>query len=28
VETRSRGEGLLKRVLIIPKDKGALASKE
>jgi spoIIIJ-associated protein len=28
VETRSRGEGVLKRVVIIPKDKGALANKE
>ena len=28
LETRSRGEGLLKRVVIIPKGKGALANKE
>jgi spoIIIJ-associated protein len=28
LETRSRGEGLLKRVVIIPKGKGPLANKE
>jgi spoIIIJ-associated protein len=28
LETRSRGEGLLKRVVIIPKGKGALVDKE
>jgi spoIIIJ-associated protein len=28
LETRSRGEGLLKRVVIIPKSKGPLANKE
>ena len=28
LETSSRGEGLLKRVVIIPKDKGPLANKE
>jgi len=28
LETRSRGEGLMKRVVIIPKDKGAITDKE